>query len=63
MAKRTPPVPPVLFSNLGCIKSAPGALSVLRSCSFFLASAAPIVISAVNSTSHSRQGCSSDLQL
>ena len=44
------------FSNLGCTKSAPGALSVLRSCSFLWTSAAPIVMSAINSTWHSRLG-------
>ena len=44
------------FSNLGCIKSVPGALSVLRYCSFFWTSAAAIVMSAINSTSQSRLG-------
>ena len=44
------------FSNMGCIKSAPGALSVLGSCSFFWTSAAVIVMSAINSTSQSRLG-------
>ena len=48
------------FSNLGFIKSAPGALSVLRSCSFFWTSAAVIVMSAINSTCISQgKRCSS----